>query len=70
MVPPLKKMGEEIRAAKYETKYSSYVYDKPEEVKAKEDEVDRMWAELDVLAAAKREVLDDDLGMHVHPNAP
>ena len=50
-----------MNSAKYETSISSWVYENPESVTAREAELDAKFAELKTAAAYKREVLDDDL---------
>lgn len=50
-----------MNSAKYETSISSWVYETPEAVTAREAELDTTFAELKAAAAHKREVLDDDL---------
>jgi hypothetical protein len=60
-VPALKKLGGEIRAAKYETQYSKWVYEKPEEVTQLETTVDSLWVEIKDKSAHKQKVLEDDL---------
>lgn len=50
-----------MNSAKYETSLSSWVYETPEAVTAREAELDATFAELKAAAAHKREVLDDDL---------
>lgn len=54
-------LGKEILAQKYETKYSSYVWEKPDEVNARMTFVEDKWKLLAELAAAKKKVLDEDL---------
>jgi len=58
---PLQKLGHEIRSAKYETKYSTWIFEHPDSVKAREDEIVSGFAELDKLSASKLRVLKDDL---------
>jgi len=60
-VAQLKKLGAEILALKYETKYSSYVFEKPQEIKDREAAIDAKWKELSELSAEKKRVLDDHL---------
>jgi len=60
-IAPLKTLGGEIRSAKYETKYSTWVFEHPEAVKAREDEIDSGFVELDKLSAHKHNILKDDL---------
>ncbi len=60
-VAALKAQGAEIAAKKYETSYSSWVFEHPDEIKARESEIDAHWVELDELAAAKKSVLEADL---------
>jgi hypothetical protein len=57
----LKQLGESILAAKYETKYSKYVFENPSEVTGREATVDEKWKLLDSLSKEKRNVLDDHL---------
>ncbi len=58
-------LGQEVLDAKYETKISSYVYDKPEEVKDRNAFVDGKWTSLDAASAAKKQVLEGDLAREV-----
>ena len=60
-VPALKKLGDDIRAAKYEPQYSRWVYEKPAEVKQLETNVDSLWVEIAQKSEHKRFVLEDDL---------
>ena len=60
-VASLKKLGKETLEAKYETTYSSHVYENPDEIKSREAAIDEKWVELDNLAEAKKAVLDEDL---------
>jgi hypothetical protein len=60
-VASLRAAGEEIRAAEYKTELSAWKYEKPEEVRALELQVDAMWEELTTLSDEKRRVLDDHL---------
>ena len=60
-VEQLKALGAEILAAKYSTKYSSWVFETPEEVKSREAGVDSKWVLLSELSAEKKRVLDDHL---------
>jgi spectrin beta len=64
-VPALKKLGGEIRAAKYETQYSKWVYEKPEEVTQLETTVDSLWVEIKDKSAHKQKVLEDDLAREI-----
>lgn len=57
----LKSLGNDVTSAKYETALSSYVFATPEEVGARETEVDESIAMLDGLSATKKAILDDDL---------
>eukprot|EP00049_Salpingoeca_infusionum_P009182 m.152573 g.152573 ORF g.152573 m.152573 type:complete len:1745 (-) comp14262_c0_seq1:1421-6655(-) len=58
-VAALTKRGDEIRASKYETSLSQWVYEKPDEVTALESQVQEMWNQMDAGAAAKQAFLDD-----------
>jgi len=60
-IAPLKKIGQDILAAKYQTDFSNWVFENPQEVKTREGFVDEKWHELDTLAATKLAVLQDDL---------
>eukprot|EP01090_Pellita_catalonica_P017064 TRINITY_DN5077_c0_g1_i2.p1 TRINITY_DN5077_c0_g1~~TRINITY_DN5077_c0_g1_i2.p1 ORF type:complete len:1314 (-),score=365.62 TRINITY_DN5077_c0_g1_i2:124-3771(-) len=68
-VANLKKLGAEILARKYETKYSSYVFENPEEITTRETQVDESWGVLSELAVAKKAVLDDHLAREVFADA-
>jgi hypothetical protein len=57
----LKQLGSEILAAKYETQYSSWVFEEPDEIRKRESNIDSKWVELDTLSANKKAVLDDHL---------
>jgi len=58
-VAQLNKLGAEILARKYETSYSSWAFETPEEVKKREGEVQSKWTLLSELSAEKKKVLDD-----------
>jgi len=60
-VSQLKKIGADTLAQKYETTYSSYVFENPAEIKDRESDVDKKWQQLATLATEKRKVLDADL---------
>ena len=60
-VPALRKLGDEIRAAKYETQYSQWVYEKPEELTGMETKVAQLWKDIQEKSAHKQKVLEDDL---------
>ena len=60
-VAQLKKLGVDILAAKYSTKYSSWVFETPEEIHSRETTVDEKWNLLSELSAEKKRILDDDL---------
>jgi hypothetical protein len=64
-VAALKKLGDTIRAAKHTSEFSEWVYEKPDDVTALETQTDTLISDLDTAAAAKREVLDDDLAREV-----
>eukprot|EP01094_Clydonella_sp_ATCC50884_P000749 TRINITY_DN1056_c0_g1_i1.p1 TRINITY_DN1056_c0_g1~~TRINITY_DN1056_c0_g1_i1.p1 ORF type:complete len:1109 (-),score=578.87 TRINITY_DN1056_c0_g1_i1:133-3255(-) len=52
-VVALKKLGQEILTAKYETEYSQFVWQSPEEITGRESGVDSFFEELATLAASK-----------------
>ena len=60
-VPALRKLGDEIRAAKYATQYSQWVYEKLDDVKGLEAGVAALWAEIRDKSARKLQILEDDL---------
>jgi hypothetical protein len=60
-VAQLNKLGAEILAQKYQTKYSSWVFETPNEVKSREETVAHGWTLLSELSAEKQRVLDDHL---------
>lgn len=62
----LRSLGTEIRAAKYATALSQWVYEKPQEVSALEGKLDKAWAELAAASAKKKEVLNDELAKHLY----
>jgi Ca2+-binding EF-hand superfamily protein len=53
--------GKKILDAKYETKYSKYVFEPPSEVKDRETAVLNAFTELNAASALKLEILEDDL---------
>lgn len=53
--------GKKILEAKYETKYSRYVFEPPSEVKDRENTVLEAFKELNASSALKLEILEDDL---------
>jgi len=60
-IPQLKELGAEVLGAKYQN-LSSWAFEKPDDIKAREQEVDStLSGELSSLLAAKRKVLEDDL---------
>jgi len=54
-------LGLEILAEKYETKYSKYVFENPQEIRTRESDIDTKWQNLTQLSAQKKKVSDDDL---------
>jgi len=60
-VPPLKELGAEILAAEYKSALSSYKFPTPEEIKTREETIEKSFAELDELYAVKLKRLQDDL---------
>lgn len=60
-VASLQALGAEVLARRYATNYSSYVYEVPEDITAREETVAEEWLELDRASAAKRPVLEDHL---------
>lgn len=64
-VAALNKLGDTIRAAKHKTEYSEWVYEKPSDVTDLETKTTKLVADLAAAAAAKREILDDDLAREV-----
>jgi len=54
-------LGQEILARKYETQYSQYQLETPDELRGKEDAISQLWVQLGELNAAKRATLDGDL---------
>lgn len=60
-VRALKNLGAEILVKKYETHYSSWVFETPDELRARESEIDGHWDDLAHLHEAKKKVLEDDL---------
>jgi hypothetical protein len=65
-VESLKKVGAEIRAAKYESALSSWVFETPEELDQREGDVDSRFANLDSLYSVKKPLLDDHLAREQH----
>lgn len=47
--------------AKYDTEYSKWVFEKPDEVTTRHSNVDTYWTELTELSVKKKKVLDDHL---------
>jgi Ca2+-binding EF-hand superfamily protein len=64
-VKALKTLGAEILAKEYKTDYSSWVYETPDDLKARESEIDSHWVELGQLYEAKKKVLEDDLAREI-----
>lgn len=62
-VAALKALAEETLPKKYETKYSSYVCENPDEIKARVATVDEKWVELTDLRDVKKKVLEDALAL-------
>lgn len=57
----LKVLGADIKAKEYATEYSRYVYDKPEEIDARESEGEATFESLAAASAEKRQFLDGQL---------
>lgn len=57
-----KSLGQSIINTIYETSYSKWRWQTPDEIVEREKSVDDDWGMLDILSATKKEVLDDDLG--------
>jgi len=60
-VTELKGLGKQTISSKYETKYSSYTFENPSEIKNREDQIDEKWNTLSELSAEKKRVLEDHL---------
>jgi hypothetical protein len=60
-VPALQKLGGEIRAAKYESKYSVWMLPELIKVQKRDMGIDAAFQELDLLSSQKLKVLKDDL---------
>jgi Ca2+-binding EF-hand superfamily protein len=61
-IPALKQLGEEILSAKYESAHSKWEFERPDEIKSRESEIDSALAgELTTGLATKRKTLEDDL---------
>lgn len=60
-VEELKRLGKEILDRKYETKYSSWVFEHPEEIHNRFQNVDSEWEALRVESEEKKRVLEDHL---------
>eukprot|EP01114_Cavostelium_apophysatum_P006608 TRINITY_DN179_c0_g1_i1.p1 TRINITY_DN179_c0_g1~~TRINITY_DN179_c0_g1_i1.p1 ORF type:complete len:1122 (-),score=548.09 TRINITY_DN179_c0_g1_i1:91-3456(-) len=56
-----KDLGTDILGQKYETGYSSYQFETPDEINARHYAVDTDWKNLDQLAAQKQKTLEGDL---------
>jgi hypothetical protein len=61
----LKALGLEILNAKYESNLSSYVFENPQEISARESAIDSKWEELSKLAEEKKAILDDHLARQI-----
>lgn len=64
-VSKFKQLGKDILAKKYETAYSSYVFEHPEEVKSREASTDARWKSLHDLGVAKKKNLDAALAREI-----
>jgi len=64
-VVALNKLGQDILDAKYQTQYSSYAYEKPDEIKSRHNTVATSFTQLKQLAEEKKRVLDDDLAREI-----
>lgn len=60
-VSSLKTLGKDILGRKYSTKFSSYTYEKPQEVSGREAEIDQVWKNLKALENGRRAALQDAL---------
>lgn len=60
-VAPLKKLGNDIKAMKYETAYSSYVFENPAEIDVRATDIDTKWQQLAGLSVEKKRILEADL---------
>jgi len=60
-VEALRTVGDGILTGKYETKFSSFSWPNPDEIKDRQAWVDQKWAALGTLAATKRTALEADL---------
>jgi len=60
-VPPLKALGVDIVTAEYKSSLSQYKFPTPQEVKDREDAIDKSFVELDKLHTTKHSLLVDDL---------
>jgi len=61
-IPALILLGVEVTDAKYESKLSNWSYEKPDEIKSRENEIDSvLTGELANLLSAKRKTLEEDL---------
>jgi Ca2+-binding EF-hand superfamily protein len=65
-VDGLKKFGAEIRASKYESQFSNWVFEEPQELIDREADVDTKFDGLVVLHDAKKPILADHLAREQH----
>jgi hypothetical protein len=65
-VVALKKVGKDIRDAKYESALSSWTFETPEELDQRENDLDSRFKTLGELHDAKKPVLDDHLAREMH----
>eukprot|EP00211_Chloroparvula_japonica_P004956 CAMPEP_0119119142 /NCGR_PEP_ID=MMETSP1310-20130426/760_1 /TAXON_ID=464262 /ORGANISM="Genus nov. species nov., Strain RCC2339" /LENGTH=856 /DNA_ID=CAMNT_0007108559 /DNA_START=117 /DNA_END=2684 /DNA_ORIENTATION=+ len=65
-VVSLVKVGDDIRAAKYESDLSSWTYENPEELNQDEADLEAKFKTLNELHDAKKPVLDDHLARELH----
>eukprot|EP00004_Rigifila_ramosa_P010201 TRINITY_DN21_c0_g1_i2.p1 TRINITY_DN21_c0_g1~~TRINITY_DN21_c0_g1_i2.p1 ORF type:complete len:1238 (-),score=389.66 TRINITY_DN21_c0_g1_i2:44-3250(-) len=57
----LKKLGADIISQKYQSEYSSYSYERPQDITNREAELEKQFVQLRDLSAAKKKVLEGDL---------
>lgn len=60
-----KKLGEDILAQKYETQYSRYVFENPDEIKQRMVNIGKKWVELKKLSADKKKWLEEVLALEM-----
>jgi len=58
-VATLKELGKTVLSRKYETQFSNYTFENPDDIRSREEDIDDYWQKLDQLCATRQKTLDE-----------